>query len=56
VEHRSLITAREQFERKYIQKALLKNAWDTARTAAELKIDEAALGAKIKALGITFID
>jgi two-component system nitrogen regulation response regulator NtrX len=56
VESRALDSAREQFERKYIQKALLRNAWDTIRTAAELKIDEAALGAKIKALGITFID
>ncbi len=53
---RSLETAREQFERRYIHKSLGRNAWDIARTAAELKIGEADLESRIKALGITFID
>lgn len=53
---RSLETAREQFERRYIHKALGRNAWDIARTAAELKIGDADLESRIKALGITFID
>ncbi len=53
---RSLETAREQFERRYIYKALGRNAWDIPRTAAELKIGDADLESRIKALGITFID
>jgi len=53
---RSLETAREQFERRYIHKALGRNGWDIARTAAELRIGETDLEALIKAHGITFID
>jgi len=53
---RSLEAAREQFERRYIHKALGRSGWDIARTAAELKIEEADLESKIKAHGITFID
>ncbi len=53
---RSLETARDQFERRYIHRALGRNGWDIARTAAELKIAEADLEARIKAHGITFIE
>ena len=53
---RSLEAARDQFERRYIHRALGRNGWDIGRTAAELKIEEADLEARIKAHGITFID
>lgn len=53
---RSLDAAREQFERRYIHRALGRNGWDIPRTSAELKMAEADLDARIKALGITFIE
>jgi two-component system, NtrC family, nitrogen regulation response regulator NtrX len=55
-EGRSLEAAREQFERRYIHRALGRNGWDVPRTAVELKLAEAELQARIKALGITFIE
>jgi len=53
-EGHSLDKAREQFERRYIHRALMRNNWEISRAASDLKIDEARLREKIKALNITF--
>jgi len=55
-ENQSLSLAKEQFERKYIHKALVRHNWNTARTAAALKLEEPDLKARIKNLRVTFID
>ncbi len=47
--------AREQFERAYIHKALIKYRWDLSKTAFELGIDKSQLKKKIRGLGITFL-
>lgn len=54
LEGHSLDKAREQFERRFIHRALLRNNWEIRRAASDLKIDEASLRQKIKALNITF--
>jgi two-component system nitrogen regulation response regulator NtrX len=51
----SLARAREQFERRYIHRALIRNNWEIPRAAADLKIDEAELRERIEALNITFV-
>jgi two-component system, NtrC family, nitrogen regulation response regulator NtrX len=43
----------EQFERHHIRRALLRNRWDTGRTAAELDMEKEALLQRIKALHVT---
>jgi two-component system, NtrC family, nitrogen regulation response regulator NtrX len=53
---RSLDAAKEQFERKFIHKALSRNAWSVPETAAELKIEESDLKARIKAHNLTLMD
>jgi|WetSurMetagenome_2_1015567.scaffolds.fasta_scaffold40925_3 two-component system, NtrC family, nitrogen regulation response regulator NtrX len=53
---RSLDAAKEQFERKFIHKALGRNAWSVPETAAELKIEESDLKARIKAHNLTLMD
>ncbi len=55
-ESRALEAAREQFERRYIHKALSRNGWSLPDTAAELKIEVPDLKDRIKAYNITFMD
>ena len=55
-ESRSLEAAREQFERRYIHKALSRNGWSLPEAAAELKIEVSDLRAKIKTHHITLMD
>ena len=54
-ESQSLGQAKEQFEKEYIHKALLKYQWDIPKAASELKLDNKALEKKIKGLGISFL-
>jgi two-component system nitrogen regulation response regulator NtrX len=54
-ESQSLGQAKEQFEKEYIHKALLKYQWDIPKAASELKLDNKALEEKIKGLGISFL-
>lgn len=56
LENPSLEQAKEHFERKYIHRLLLRNRWEIAKTAHDLRIVEGELRQKIKALNITFID
>jgi two-component system nitrogen regulation response regulator NtrX len=51
----SLEKAEEQFERRYIHRVLMRNNWEISKAAFDLKIDEASLREKIKALNITFV-
>lgn len=46
--------ARQQFEKEYIHKALIKNRWDITKTSSALKISTSQLRKKIKDLNITF--
>jgi two-component system, NtrC family, nitrogen regulation response regulator NtrX len=55
-ESRSLGAATERFERRFIHKALGRNGWNLTETAAELRIEESDLKARIQAHGITFMD
>jgi two-component system nitrogen regulation response regulator NtrX len=52
----SLGAAAEQFERTVIQRALQRNAWDEARTAAELQIGETELRSKVRRHRITLVE
>jgi two-component system nitrogen regulation response regulator NtrX len=52
-ESHSLEKATEQFERHYIRRALIRNNWEIPRAASDLRIDEATLRERIKALNIT---
>jgi len=52
-EGHSLEKATEQFERHYIRRALIRNNWEIPRAASDLRIDEATLRERIKALNIT---
>jgi len=52
----SLGAAAEQFERTVIHRALLRNGWDEARTAAELQIDLADLRGKVRRHRITLVE
>ena len=52
----TLPQAAQAFERKYIHRALVKNGWDTDKTAAELDLKPETLREKIKAHQIAFID
>lgn len=54
-EGHSLEKAHEQFERRYIHRALMRNNWEISKAASDLKIDEAKLRERIKALNITFV-
>ncbi len=54
-ESQSLGQAKEQFEKEYIHKALLKNNWDIPKAASELKLDKRLLEEKIQGLGISFV-
>ena len=54
-ESQSLGQAKEQFEKEYIHKALLKHQWDIQKAATELKLDNLVLEEKIKGLGISFL-
>jgi two-component system nitrogen regulation response regulator NtrX len=51
----SLEKAQEQFEKRYIHRTLMRNNWEIPKAASDLKIDEARLREKIKALNITFV-
>ncbi len=51
----SLGQAKDQFEKEYIHKALLKHQWDIPKAAAELKLDIKIIEEKIKDLGISFL-
>ncbi len=54
-ESKSLRQAKEQFEREYIHKSLLRHKWDILKTACDLNIEEEQLQEKIKSLGISFL-
>ncbi|MDH4218664.1 MAG: sigma-54 dependent transcriptional regulator [Candidatus Aminicenantes bacterium] len=54
-ESKPLRQAKEQFEREYIHKILLRHHWDIPKTASELNIEEDLLHEKIKSLGISFL-
>jgi len=54
-EGHSLEKAEEQFQRRYIHRVLMRNNWEIPKAAFDLKIDEASLREKIKALNITFV-
>jgi two-component system nitrogen regulation response regulator NtrX len=54
-ENQPLCQAKEQFEKEYIHKALMKYQWDISKTASELKLDDKVLEEKIKDLGISFL-
>ena len=54
-ESQPLGQAKEQFEKEYIHKALMKYQWDISKTASELKLDDKVLEEKIKELGISFL-
>ncbi len=54
-EGHSLDKAKEQFERRFIHETLMRNNWEIPKAASDLKIDEANLREKIKALNITFV-
>jgi two-component system nitrogen regulation response regulator NtrX len=54
-ESQSLGQAKDQFEKEYIHKALLKYQWDIPKAAVELKLDNKSLEKKIKDLGISFL-
>ena len=54
-ESQSLGQAKEQFEKEYIHKALLKYQWDIPKAASELKLENKVLEEKIKGLGISFL-
>jgi len=54
-EGHSLERAQEQFERRYIHRALMRNNWEIPKAASDLKIDEARLRERIRALNITFV-
>jgi two-component system nitrogen regulation response regulator NtrX len=51
----SLDRAKEHFERRYIHSALLRNNWEIAKAAADLKIQEERLRERIQELNITFV-
>jgi len=53
-ENKSLDQARNQFEKKYIHEVLIKNNWNIASAASELKIGRDTLYEKIENLGIRF--
>jgi two-component system nitrogen regulation response regulator NtrX len=54
-EGRPLEKAKDQFERRYIHAALLRNSWDVAKAASDLGIDEARLRERMRVLNITFV-
>lgn len=56
MENQSLEQVRNQFERQYIHKTLLRNRWNLDRTAAALQVDEKELRKMIRLLNITFVD
>ena len=52
----TLKNAREQFDREFIHKTLIRNDWDISKTARELEIDKNMLQTNIKRLKIQFLD
>jgi two-component system nitrogen regulation response regulator NtrX len=54
-ENQPLGQAKEQFEKEYIHKSLLRHKWDIPKAASELKLEKTALEEKIKHLGISFL-
>ncbi len=54
--HPTLGQASQFFEKKFIHRALTKNHWDLAKTAAELDLRADALKEKIKTYNITLFD
>jgi len=54
-ESQPLNKARDNFEKEYIHRILLKHSWDIPKVASELKIEEGVLKEKIKSLGISFL-
>lgn len=54
-QNRSLKKAKEQFEKEYIHRVLIRHRWDIAQAAADLEVEEEKLNEKIKQLGITFL-
>ncbi len=55
IEDQPLIQAREQFERVYIHKSLMKHSWDLTKTASNLNIEKELLCEKIKNMKISFL-
>jgi len=51
----SLETAKEQFEREFLHKTLVKHNWDLSQAASELKIQKEHFHEKLKNLGISFL-
>ena len=47
--------AREQFDKEFIHKTLIRNGWDITKAANELEIDKNMLQANIKRLKIQFL-
>ncbi len=54
-ENQPLGYAKEQFEKEYIHKSLLRHKWDIPKAASELKLEKTVLEEKIKHLGISFL-
>jgi two-component system nitrogen regulation response regulator NtrX len=54
-EGRPLDRAKDQFERRYIHSALLRNSWDVVKAASDLGIDEGRLRERMRVLNITFV-
>jgi two-component system nitrogen regulation response regulator NtrX len=54
-EKQTLERAREQFERDYIHKTLVRHNWDTVKAARELKVRKDRFHEKMKTLGISFL-
>ena len=52
---KTLVKAREQFEKEYIHQTLMRHNWEVSKVAAELEIEDKKLQDKIKSLGITFL-
>jgi DNA-binding NtrC family response regulator len=48
--------AAQAFERKYVHRVLVKNAWDLAKASAALGLKNEVLREKIKTHQISFID
>ncbi len=55
IEDQPLMQAREQFERVYIHKSLMKHSWDLTKTASNLNIEKELLCEKIKNMKISFL-
>ncbi|MBN1274633.1 MAG: sigma-54-dependent Fis family transcriptional regulator [Candidatus Aminicenantes bacterium] len=54
-EKKSLIQAREEYEKDFLHHALVRNKWNIPQTASDIQIEEDYLTRRIKELNITFI-